>query len=190
MMESQELKGGFMSCPSKSSGLACETKAPRIDVNDILDAFVVRGGLDLNLVKEERQISIDKRDCCYSFWFRDGRAFQAWTYWIEEDHVMKQYFWLEVGLGRVTDQNHAAVLQWASDKSRSWPSPFRIVVSDGVAILVVRALIAGLTPEYLQDVVDSSDGISQQVYAELRRDFGMPSLLDTVRAEGETSRLH
>lgn len=179
-----------MSCPSKSPGSACEVQVPRIDITDMIDAFVVRGGLDLNVVKEERQISIDKRDTSYSFWFRDGRAFQAWTYWVDEDHLMKQYVWLEVGLGRVTDQNHAAILQWASDKSRSWPSPYRLVVSDGVAILVVRSLVAGLTPEYLQDVIDSSDGISQQVYTELRRDFGMLTLLETVRAEGETSRLH
>lgn len=168
----------------------CRAETAKVDVNDLLDAFVVNGGLDLNVVKKERLLGLEMRDTTYSFWFHDGRAFEGATYWIEESGAFRQYLWLEVGLSKIDDINGRAVMEFALERSRSFPSVFKIGLVDNVVVLTVRCPVDGLREGYLQEVINSFDGCGAKLFAEMHERFGLPTLLESIRDEDERSRIH
>lgn len=178
-----------MSHALKSPG-SCLTEPIRVDVADLIDAMVIRGGLSLNDVKKERPLGLKKRDVSWSFWCSDGRAVELAAYWVQEGSEIRQYIMLETALTKVTEYNAHSLMEFALAKARSFPSIFKLALADDVITVSVRAPVDGLTPQYLSEVIDSFDGFGATVLAEIRSHFGSMSLLESFRAEDEHSRLN
>ncbi|NJL71242.1 MAG: hypothetical protein HC888_06335 [Candidatus Competibacteraceae bacterium] len=179
-----------MSKAPKQPNIECSGPSLNADVTDLLDAMVVRGGLDLNTVKKERPLGLEKKDISWSYWCSDGRAVELATYWIQEGDEFRQYLVLEAALTKLTAHNGHSIMEFLLSKSRSFPSIFKLGLADDVAVLTVRCPVNGLSHRYVREVVEGFDGFGATLLAEIRSHFGSMSLLECFRAEDEVSKIH
>lgn len=169
--------------------LDCSHSQPTIDVTDLIDSHVLRGGLDLNQVKNEIPLGLDKNDVTWSYWHADGRAVELKVYWVQESGLMRRYLMFESALTQLSAHNAATMMDFALTKSRAFPSIFKMALADEILIVTVRAPVDGLSETYLVEVIEAFDGFGATLLAEIRSRFGTPSYLEALRAEDDRSRL-
>lgn len=163
---------------------------PTVDVIDILDAWIVEGGLDLNEVKKERPLSLDKRDISYTFWIEPGFSCMTSVYWIEEDRQLRQFLLVEVALCKLQQSSKYEAMEFALKTNQGIPSPFKLALNDELIVLVLRVPIDGVTTEYLKGLVGSVMSCCSLLYQRIYEKFQIPSFMNARRTEEKRDHVH
>jgi len=172
--------------------VACKTgdHAPDVDVIDVISAWIVAGGVDLNTVMREEPLGLERRNVFFSCWVHPGFSLEASVYWIQEGDQLRQYLWAELAIVRLEEPSKTAAMEFALKKSHSLPSPFKIGLNDKCLVLTLRSAVDGLRPKYLQDLINSVGPCSRKLYEELHARFDLLHLMDKLKAEDERGRIH
>ncbi len=163
---------------------------PTIDVIDILDAWIVEGGLELNEVKKERPLGLDKRDISYTFWIEPGFSCMTSVYWIEEDGQLRQFLLIEVALCKLQQSSKCEAMEFALKTNQGIPSPFKLALNEELIVLVLRAPIDGVTAEYLKGLVGSVVSCCSVVYRRIHEKFQLPSFMSARKTEDKRNHVH
>ncbi|NJM09954.1 MAG: hypothetical protein HC883_03435 [Bdellovibrionaceae bacterium] len=153
--------------------------SPKVAAEDIIDSWVIEGGLNINQIKVEREVSAHLKEIDYSFVASDGFSIKARIYFANEDGGLRRYVQIECAIAQVPPGT-SDVLEHLLSRNREIPASLKLGLSDSLIILCFRGPEDGYSTPYLKSLVEGFIPCAVHLHSEMHEKFGIPTLMESI----------